>query len=133
MTITDAFGLEHEERSGVSPFLKGIDFDGDGQILEVVGMEVFTPNDAKFGVKNIYGAGGIIEKENFLVKKGVCKEGQSIKWRFKQDGVDKSFDNYSATFFITMSSAKLEQGDKIKLVRTKGALPTDTKWNITKI
>lgn len=133
MSITDGFGLEKKEDNGISPFIKGADFDGEGLVLEVVGTEAVTPKDAQYGASNVYGTGGVVKKENYLIKSGVIAEGQSLRWKFKQDELEKIFDNHSAGFFIEMSKAKLEEGDKVSIKRIKGALPTDTKWEIKKV
>lgn len=134
MSITDGFGLENNENetNSESPFLKGIEFaTEEGLILEVVNMQVITPDDAKFGVSHTYGAGGVITKENWLVKTEVLKEGQSLRYNFIKDGVSKYFDNHSANFFIEMSKSKVETGDKVLIKRTGES--KDTKWTITKI
>jgi hypothetical protein len=134
MSITDGFGLEKkdDEVKGESPFLKGIEFATEkGLELEVVNMEVITPSDVKFGVSHTYGAGGIITKENWLVKTGVLNEGQSLRYNFIKDGVSKYFDNHSASFFIAMSGAKVETGDNVLIKRTGES--KDTKWTIIKL
>jgi hypothetical protein len=132
-SITDGFGLEKtDEVKGEAPFLKGIEFATEkGLELEVVGMEVITPEDVKFGVSHTYGAGGVITKENWLVKTGVCKEGQSLRYNFIKDGNAKYFDNHSVGFFIEMSKAKVESGDIVSIKRTGES--KDTKWNISKV
>ena len=134
MTITDGFGLEKkdDEIKGEAPFIKGIEFATEkGLELEVVGMEVITPDDVKYGVSHTYGAGGVITKENWLVKSGICKEGQSLRYNFIKDGANKYFDNHSVGFFIEMSKAKVEAGDKVLIKRTGES--KDTKWSITKV
>jgi hypothetical protein len=132
MTITDGFFPEGEGEGKVPPYLKGVDFDGEGQNLEVVGMEVVTPKDEAYGVKNTYGAGGVMTKENYLVKAGVLKEGQSLKYNFKQDDIERYFENNSVTFFFAVKGANLEAGDKVKIIRNKKS-NTEIKWTITKI
>lgn len=129
--ITDGFGLEKEE-SGEIPFIKGVEFaTEDGLVLEVGSMKVITPEDPKFGASHVYGAGGVITRENYLVKSEVLKEGQSLRYNFVKDGVDKYFDNHSAGFFFEMKKAELKTGDKVKIKRTGES--KDTKWEITKI
>jgi len=139
MSITDGFGFESNEEvkgDGATPFLKGSDFDGEGQVLEVIGMEVFTPklgkNGEDFGVKNTYGKGGVLEKENYLLKAGVLKEeGQALKYTFKQEGVDKFFTNNSVSFFFAVNNAKLETGDIVTIKRNKIS-NTNVQWSIIK-
>lgn len=134
MSITNEFFPESEQTTdGVAPFLRGTDFDGDGQKdLIVVGLEAFTPDDAKYGANNTYGAGGIIVKENYLVKEKVIKEGQSLKYKFTQDGKDRHFNNHSVGFFFAIKNANLEPGDVVNISRVKKSA-TDVAWTITKI
>ena len=133
MSIMEGFGLPETKGESVA-FLKGVDFDGVGQVLEVVAINSFTPakgkNGEDFGVKNIYGAGGKLEKENYLVKIGVLKEGDALKYSFKQGGLDKFFTNNSASFFLAVKSANLENGDVVKIIRHKKT-NTDVKWEIS--
>jgi len=133
MNITDGFFVEDENKvEGAVPYLKGVDFDGEGQTLEVGKLEVFTPKDIQYSAQNTYGVGGIIKKENYLVKTGVLKEGESLKYRFMQDGVEKYFSNHSAGFFFAVKNAGLELGDKVNIKRSKKS-NTDIEWTITKI
>lgn len=125
-SVSDEFELERKE----SNFLKGADFDG-GLELEVVKMEKFTPADDKYGVKNTYGAGGVVTKEHWFIKNGLLKEGESFKYSFKHNGVDKSFDNSSLGFYFTFVKAELEAGDKILIKRDKQS-ETKVNWEITK-
>lgn len=122
---------EFKSEAPVSNFLKGADFDG-GLELEVVGMEKFTPENPDFGVKHQYGAGGKVIKENWFVNKGILAEGQSFKYKFKVDGVEKSFDNSSLSFYFAFTKVDPEIGRKISIKRNK---ITDTKveWEIVEI
>ena len=134
VAITDGFGAEKKEEvaGGEAPFIKGVEFATEkGLELEVVGMEVITPSDVQYGCAHTYGAGGTITKENWLVKSGICQEGQSLRYNFIKDGVAKYFDNHSVGFFIEMSKAKVEKGDKVLIKRTGES--KDTKWSIVKI
>src|SRR5574343_878391 len=111
--ITDGFGFENQSQSeGKAPFIKGIEFDGDGLRLEVVGMEKYIPEkgeDGKdYGVKNTYGAGGVLVKEHYLVGKGVLKEGETFKYKFIEDGKPRYFDNCSVGFFFAIDKAELK-------------------------
>lgn len=118
------------ESSGGSSFLKGADFDG-GLEVEVVGMEKFTPSDPKYGVKNTYGAGGVVTKENWFVKKGILEEGQSFKYSFVVDGVEKRFDNSSLSFYFAFTNLNPDKGDRINIKR-KMESQTKVEWLITK-
>ena len=121
---------EYKTEQASSSFLKGSDFDGAGLNVEVVGMEKFTPTDPKFGIKNQYGAGGVVTKENWFIKQGILTEGQSFKYRFIVDGVEKEFDNSSLSFYFAFSNLNPNKGDKILIKRNK---ITDTKveWSVT--
>lgn len=134
MSITNEFFPESEQvNDGVAPFFRGTDFDGEGEKgLVVVGLEAFTPNDAQYGAKNTYGAGGIMVKENYLVKEKVIKEGESLKYKFTQDGKDRYFENHSVGFFFAVKNANLEAGDVVNISRVKKS-PTDIVWTITKV
>lgn len=115
---------------GGSKFLKGSDFDS-GLVVEAVSMEKFTPSDAKYGVKNTYGAGGKLEKENWFVKKGILEEGQSFQFTFIVDGVEKKFDNSSLSFYFAFTNLNPAKGDKIKITR-KMESQTKVEWEILK-
>lgn len=113
-------------------FLKGADFDGDGLKLEVVKMEKFTPKDDKYGVKNTYGAGGVVTKEHWFIKNNLLKEGESFKYTFKSEDVEKSFDNSSLGFYFTFVKAELQAGDIVLIKRNKIS-ETKVDWSMTKI
>lgn len=131
MGITQQYGGGGES-TGSSKFLKGASFDGEGQKLVVVGMEKFTPEDPKYGVKNEYGAGGVVTKENWFVKEGILEEGQSFKYKFTQDGKEKEFDNSSAKFYFAFSKVDLDAGQAVSIKRKMNS-PTDVVWTIEKI
>jgi len=114
-----------------SKFIKGADFDGEGLNLEFVKMEVFTPTDAQYGVKNTYGMGGKLEKENYFVKNKKLEEGQSFKYYFKDGDQEREFDNNSVRFFFAYEKAKLQAGDKVTIKRNKKS-NTDIEWTIAK-
>lgn len=137
--ITDDFGFENEagsEREGPAPFIKGMEFDGEGLTLEVVGMEKYTPElgaDGKdYGAKSTYGPKGVLVKENYLVSKKVLEEGQTLKYRFLQDGKPRYFDNCSVSFFFAVTKAELKPADKVLIKRNKIS-STNIEWSITKI
>src|SRR3990167_5088547 len=108
-------GVASDYRNEVqgSNFLKGADFDGEGLVVEVVGMEKFTPGDPKFGIKNTYGAGGVVVKENWFIKQGILEEGQSFKYSFVVDGLEKAFDNSSLSFYFAFTNLNPGRGDKV--------------------
>ena len=112
--------------------MKGADFDGDGLKLEVVKMEKFTPKDDKYGVKNTYGAGGVVTKEHWFIKNNLLKEGESFKYTFKSEDVEKSFDNSSLGFYFTFVKAELQAGDIVLIKRNKIS-ETKVDWSMTKI
>ncbi len=126
---------ENQEDGNSLSYIKGSDFDGNGLKLTVVGMEVITPtkgtNGEDYGAKNTYGVGGKLEKENFLIKKGVLKEGQSFRYNFTQDNIERYYDNSSVGFFFAVKEAKLEKGDIVNISRDKIS-NFNVKWSITK-
>lgn len=132
--ITEGFFPESEEVKE-APFLRGSDFDGEGQKLEVVNIEVITPekgpNGENYGVSNNYGPGGVIEKENYFIKNGSLKEGQTFRYNFIQNGVKKHFDNGSVGFAFAMQKAKLGEGDKVTIKRDKES-NFKVNWEIVK-
>ena len=113
-----------------SKFIKGAEFD-EGLKLTFVKMEKFTPTDAQYGVKNTYGAGGKVEKENWFVKNGKLAEGESFKYFFKEGEKEREFDNNSVRFFFAYENAKLVEGDVVKIKRVKNS-NTDIVWTIVK-
>lgn len=121
---------EFKKEVGSSSFLKGTDFDGDGLAVEVVGMAKFTPNDSKYGVKHVYGAGGVVTKENWFVKQGILAEGESFKYNFMVDGIEKQFDNSSLSFYFAFTNLNPNKEDKILIKRNK-ITDTQVEWSIT--
>ncbi len=126
-------GVASEYRSGSqgTTFIKGADFDS-GLEVEVVGMEKFTPSNAEYGVKNTYGAGGVVIKENWFVKQGLLKEGESFKYKFKVGDVDKTFDNSSVGFYFAFTNKNPNAGDKIVIKRDKVS-NSEVNWSITDV
>lgn len=118
------------ENTGSSNFLKGSDFDGEGLVVEVVGMEKFTPEDSKYGIKNTYGAGGVLEKENWFIKQGILVEGESFKYSFNVDGIEKRFDNSSLSFYFAFTNLNPSRGEKI-LIKRNMKSQTNVEWYIT--
>lgn len=123
-----ADGLKPENQGGGN-FLKGADFDGEGLVLEVVGMEKFSPADSKYGIKNTYGAGGVVTKENWFIKQGILTEGQSFKYSFLVDGIEKAFDNSSLSFYFAFTNLNPAKGDKI-LIKREMKSQTQVNWTI---
>ncbi len=124
--MTNGVAGEFKKEVGSSSFLKGADFDGAGLTVEVVGMSKFTPADPKYGIKNTYGAGGVVTKENWFVKQGILAEGESFKYSFIVDGVEKAFDNGSLSFYFAFTNLNPDKGAKILIKRDK---VTDTQVN----
>lgn len=114
-----------------SKFIKGVEFDGEGLRLEFVKMDKFTPRDAKYGVANQYGAGGVLVKENYFVKNGKLAEGESFKYSFKEGDKEREFDNNSVRLFFAYENAKLEPGTEVTIKRNKKS-NTDVEWSITR-
>ena len=123
-----ASAYKTEDTGSGGTFLKGVDFDS-GLTLTVVGMDKFTPENPEYGVKNTYGPGGVIVKENWLVKKGLLKEGESFKYRFILDGSNKEFDNHSLSFYFAFTRVNPEATDTVFIKRTMKS-KTDVDWEI---
>lgn len=117
------------ENTGVSSYLKGADFD-NGLDVTVVSMAKFTPSNPDYGIKNTYGAGGVITKENWFVKQGILAEGESFKYTFDVDGTKKEFDNNSLSFYFAFTNKDPKAGDKLNIHRNKKS-PTDVVWTLT--
>lgn len=124
-------GAYKNESTGASNYLKGVAFD-TGLDVEVVSMEKFTPSNPDYGIKNTYGAGGVVTKENWFVKQGILKEGESFKYKFLVDGCEKDFDNTSLSFYFAFTNVDPKKGDKLNISRNKVS-STDVKWTITEI
>jgi hypothetical protein len=123
----------YKTEGGVSPFIKGVEFDS-GLDVEVVSMEVFTPEDPLFGVKNTYGPGGVVTKEHHLIESGLLKEGQTFRYNFILNGAKKYFDNSSNSFYFAFSKVNPKAGDKLNIKRTKmGEGNTNIEWTITEV
>lgn len=130
--MNDNNGVANEfksESSGSSNYLKGTDFD-NGLDVVVVSMEKFTPSNPDYGIKNTYGAGGVVTKENWFVKQGILKEGESFKYTFEVDGVKKEFDNNSLSFYFAFTNKDPKAGDELNIHRNKKS-PTDVVWTLT--
>jgi len=126
--VASEFRTEGDAPATGGTFLKGIEFD-NGLTLTVVGMEKFTPANPEYGVKNNYGPGGVVTKENWFVKKGILKEGESFKYRFIVNGVNKEFDNNSLSFYFAFTKVNPEATDTVFIKRTKNS-NTDVDWEI---
>ena len=128
--VADEFVVERKESS----FLKSSDFD-TAQIVEVVKMEKFVPNKGKngedYGVKNTYGAGGVVTKEHWFIKNKILEEGESFKYTFKQNDIEKTFENSSLSFYFSFIKAELVAGDVVSIIRdnTNDKRP---EWTIVK-
>lgn len=120
---------EYRLESDGGNFLKGSDFDGVGLVVEVVGMEKFMPSDDKFGVKNQYGAGGVVTKVNWFIKQGILEEGYSFKYIFLVNGIEKRFDNSSLSFYFAFTHLNPTKGEKISIQRNKKS-QFETEWKI---
>lgn len=116
---------------GSSAFLKGANFD-EGLDVEVVSMSKFTPSNPDYGIKNTYGAGGVVTKENWFVKQGILEEGQSFKYTFIVGETEKEFDNNSLSFYFAFTKVNPKKGDKLNIKRTKNS-STDVEWTIKEI
>jgi len=116
-----------------SNFIKSSEFDGDGIVLEYIRTDVVVPNKGAngedYGAKHTYGAGGVVTKENWLIKNNKLKEGETFKYVFKDGEQQRTFDNSSVGFWITLDKAKLAEGQKALFKRNKIS-NFDIKWTI---
>lgn len=114
-------------------YIKSVEFD-EGLGLTYLRTEVFTPNKGAngedFGAKHKYGAGGVIEKENWLIKEGKLKEGESFRYIFKDGDMERHFDNASIGFWIAMNNIKPEENRILQIKRIKGKTNFDITWEI---
>ena len=81
MSVAEKFKTEGDGEGTGGGYIKSAELD-QGMALEVVSMEVFTPDNPQYGVSNKYGPGGVLEKENWFVTKGLLEEGQSFRYKF---------------------------------------------------
>lgn len=128
MSVADKFKVEKEESGSTTSFLKSKDMD-NGIALTVVSMDVFTPENAEYGITNTYGPGGVLKKENWFISKGLLKEGQSFRYTFKVGDVVKTFDNSSVGFYFAFTNLNPNQGDEIWIKR-KANSQTDIEWTV---
>lgn len=132
--VADAFIFDNNSEEGTTKnkFIKGAEFDGEGLTLEVVSMEKFTPSEAKYGVVNEYGPGGIVTKANYFVKNGLLKEGETFKYTFKDSaGNYRSFDQKSAGFYFAFTKLNPPAGSVIVIKRNKES-DKKVNWTIVK-
>ena len=101
-------------------FLRGKEFEGEGQILEVVGVEIIK--GSKYSATR---------KEDWLCQKEILQEGETFVYSFIQDGEEKIFESKSATFFIAMRQANPKPKDIIKITRTGEKF--ETRYEVTKL
>lgn len=127
--MNEGVAAEFKTDIGGSSFLKGADFDGAGLSVEVVSMGKFTPSDPQYGIKNTYGAGGVVTKENWFIKQGILIEGESFKYNFIVDGEEKQFDNSSLSFYFAFTNLNPAKGDKILIKRDKVST-TQVNWTL---
>lgn len=107
-----------------SDWYKGADFDGEGQIVQVVKpMEVVKSNNPKYGA----------QETDFLVKQEILEVGETLRFVFKgTDGKEKQFDTKSAPFFIGFKQCEeLGVGDWVKISRE--GKTTDTRYSVEKV
>ncbi len=104
-----------------SDWLKGADFDGEGQVLKIT-----KPMEK---VKSLYGA----EEDDYLVKNDVLAVGESFRYTFEDaNGKERKIDSCSTPFFIGVKQCEeLGLGDWVLIVRTG---KTDkTRYSVTKV
>jgi len=106
-----------------SPFLKGEDFEGEGQILIIKGFSIIKANNEEYGAN----------EENSLFKQGKLKLGETMKYDFEnEDGEEKTFESASPGFFIAFNKLAPEGGEKIRVYREGKAAKTRYFMNLVK-
>mgnify|MGYP003648254426 CR=1 FL=1 len=114
------------QKKFASPFIKAEEFKAEGGVkLKCKGFEVIDASDPKYGA----------EEKSALVTKGICKIGQTLRYKFEDLDpdfpTDKNFDSTSITFFIAFSAASPSDGD-IVLISREGE-GKQTKYTISVI
>ena len=104
-----------------SDWLKGADFDGEGQVLKIS-----KPMEK---VKSLYGA----EEDDYLVKNDVLAVGESFRYTFEDaSGKERKIDSCSTPFFIGFKQCEeLGLNDWVLIKRTG---KTDkTRYSVEKV
>ncbi len=111
-----------------SPFLKGEDFEGEGQNLIIKGFEVITAKDPQYGA----------DDKNALLQQGKLLEGETFKYSFttipdpndiESFAEERTFESTSPGFFIAFNKLAPEGGEKVN-VRREGKA-TKTRYFMT--
>lgn len=119
----DIFPPDVKEASDklASNWLKGSDFDGEGQTLQLI-----KPLEK---VKSQYGA----TAGEYLVENNILEEGESFRYTFiDAQGIEKKIDSASTPFFIAFKQCEdLGVDDWIRITRT--GTTTKTRYSIEKV
>lgn len=103
-----------------SPFLKGENFDGEGQILIIKGFSVIKANNEEYGAN----------EESALFKQGKLQVGETFKYDFETvDGEERTFETVSPGFFIAFNKLDPQGGEKVNIKREGKA--TKTRYFMT--
>lgn len=105
-------------------FISGKDLV-EGVVVELSGAP--TPVDQKEDTPDMYKT----KENNPLVKSGKMKEGQTMRYSFKKDGEDYTFDNSSWGFLKALLNLKPADGEKFKITRIGEG--TGTKYIMNKV
>jgi len=102
-----------------SPFLKGEDFDGEGQNLIIKGFSVIKAGDPEYGAND----------KTALLIQGKLQTGETFKYDFltidnEIDAVEKTFESTSPGFFIAFNKLAPEGGEKVNIRREGKAAKT---------
>jgi hypothetical protein len=102
-----------------SPFLKGEDFDGEGQNLIIKGFSVITASNAEYGAN----------KETAMYQQGKLQLGETFKYNFltidnEIDAVERTYESTSPGFFIAFNKLAPEGGEKVNIRREGKAAKT---------
>lgn len=106
-------------KNGSSDWLSGEDFGGDGITLQIVSVEPVTN---RFGV----------EEDHYYVQNDILKIGETFCYTFKDlEGNERKFSTHSRPFEIALTSAEVETGNWLHIIRT-GKLK-DTRYTAEKV
>ena len=113
------FPPEVSEKMKSSDWWSGEDFEGEGQVVQVVSVEP---------VASAYGAA----EDSYWVEQDILQVGQTFRYTLKDaEGVEKKWDSTSRPLAIGLQQAEVEANDWIKLQRAgKGK---DTRYTATKV
>lgn len=114
------FKEKYPSEEGESKYLKSVDFE-KGLEVEFIGEEKVKSNNPEYGAN----------EADYLFKQNLLGKGETFRYCFIVEGMEKFYDSKSAVFFISMKNAdpNVNEGLHIQKVGEK----KDTKWLIRKL